>query len=108
MKFLSRQEEMLLLSILKLREKAYGVSIREHIARTSGKKWSIGAVYDILDRLTHKGLVKTTISAPLNVRGGKSRRYYTVTKRGFQALAEVHALQKKAWAGLVEAAYAKD
>lgn len=108
MKFLSRQEEMLLLSILKLRENAYGVPIREHISRTTGKKWSIGAVYDILDRLTHKGMVKTTISAPVKVRGGKSRRYYTVTRRGFQALAEVRDLQQKAWAGLAEPAYVKE
>jgi PadR family transcriptional regulator PadR len=108
MKFLSRQEEMLLLSILKLREKAYGVPIREHISQTTEKTWSIGAVYDILDRLTHKGMVKTTISAPVKVRGGKSRRYYTVTRRGFQALAEVRALQKKAWAGLAEPAYVKE
>ncbi len=108
MKFLSRQEEMLLLSILKLRENAYGVPIREHISQTTGKTWSIGAVYDILDRLTHKGMAKTTISAPVKVRGGKSRRYYTVTKRGLQALAEVRDLQEKTWAGLAEPACVKE
>jgi len=101
MKFVSRQEEMLLLSILKLRENAYGVPIREHVSRTTGKAWSIGAVYDILDRLTRKGLVKTTFSAPVKARGGKSKRYYAVTRRGHEALEEVRLLQKEAWSGLV-------
>jgi DNA-binding PadR family transcriptional regulator len=82
MKFLSRQEELLLLSILKLTENAYGVTIREHVSEATQKYWSIGAIYDVLDRLT------------------KSKRYYTLTQSGFDALQEVKALQKKTWADL--------
>jgi PadR family transcriptional regulator PadR len=54
MKFLSRQEELLLLSILKLGADAYGVTIRQHVTKVTGKYWSIGAVYDVLNRLTRK------------------------------------------------------
>lgn len=97
MKFLSRQEELLLLSILKLGENAYGVPIREHVTKATGKYWSIGAVYDILDRLTRKGLVTTSVSEPVKKRGGKSKCYYRLTKRGFQDLEEVRSLQKKVW-----------
>ncbi|OGD26344.1 MAG: hypothetical protein A2Y56_06745, partial [Candidatus Aminicenantes bacterium RBG_13_63_10] len=76
MKFLSRQEELMLLTILLLRSEAYGVPIREKITKLTEKYWSIGAVYDILDRLTRKGLVSVTASEPVKTRGGKSRRYY--------------------------------
>jgi PadR family transcriptional regulator PadR len=100
MKYLSRQEELLLLSIWKLKENAYGVTIRDHINKATEKTWSIGATYDILDRLTRKALVTTIIGDPLKSRGGKSRRFYRITKKGFKALAEVNALQKQTWADL--------
>ena len=107
MKFLSRQEELMLLTILKLRNEAYGVPIREEISRLTEKYWSIGAVYDILDRLARKRLVSVTVSEPVKVRGGKSRRYYRVTKTGYQALEEVRALQDKTWASIREASFEK-
>ena len=100
MKFLSRQEELLLLSILKLKDNAYGVTIREHVSKVTQKYWSIGAIYDVLDRLTRKGLVRTFVGVPTRSRGGKSKRFYTLTQAGFDALQEVRALQKKTWADL--------
>ncbi len=107
MKFLSRQEELMLLVILKLRSDAYGVPLREEVSALTGKYWSIGAVYDILDRLCRKGLVSVTVSEPLKVRGGKSRRYYRITKRGVRALEEIRILQDKTWAALREAGFEK-
>lgn len=107
MRFLSRQEELLLLSIWKLRKDAYGVTIRQHVGRITGKYWSIGAVYDVLDRLTRKGLVVTYTSEPVKARGGKSKRYYRITKQGFQELEQVRSLEKRIWLGLPEAAPAK-
>jgi PadR family transcriptional regulator PadR len=97
MKFLSRQEELLLLSILKLGENAYGVPIRQHVCDVTDKYWSIGAIYDVLDRLTRKGLVSTVIGEPEKKRGGKSKRFYRITKLGIKALEEVRELQQKTW-----------
>jgi PadR family transcriptional regulator PadR len=105
MKFLSRQEELMLLTILMLRSDAYGVPIREKISKLTEKYWSIGAVYDILDRLTRKGLVSVVVSEPVKARGGKSRRYYRVTKSGHQALEEIRVLQDKSRAALREAQF---
>ncbi|MDH5744101.1 MAG: PadR family transcriptional regulator [Candidatus Aminicenantes bacterium] len=107
MKFLSRQEELLLLSIWKLGKDAYGVTIRRNVGQMTGKYWSIGAVYDVLDRLTRKGLVVTIIGEPVKARGGKSKRYYRITKQGFKALEEVRSLEKRIWLGLPEAAREK-
>lgn len=103
MKFLSRQEELMLLTILLLRSEAYGVPIREKIAKLTDKYWSIGAVYDILDRLTRKGLVSVTVSEPVRTRGGKSRRYYRITRSGYRELEEIRVLQDKSRAALREA-----
>ncbi len=102
MKFLSRQEELMLLTILLLRSDAYGIPIRERISGLTERYWSIGAIYDILDRLTRKGLVSVTVSEPIKARGGKSRRYYRITKGGYKALEEIRALQDKSWAAFKE------
>ena len=95
MKFLSRQEELLLLSIWKLKDNAYGVTIRKHVSQVTKKYWSIGAIYDVLDRLSQKGLVATLVGDPIKARGGRSRRFYRISREGFNALEEVKNLQKK-------------
>ena len=105
MKFLSRQEELLLLTIWKLQGDAYGVPIREYVSKLTKKYWSIGAIYDILDRLTRKEMVRTTISEPLAERGGKSRKFYHITKKGHEALEEIKRLQKDMWSDLPDIAY---
>lgn len=108
MKFLSRQEELMLLSIWKLGDNAYGVTLRLSVTDLTGKYWSIGAVYDVLDRLTKKGLVSTVVGDPVKARGGKSKRFYKITRSGFKALKEVKALQEKAWIGLPESVVGKE
>ena len=100
MKFLSRQEELLLLSIWKLKENAYGVTVRQHVSKTTAKYWSIGAIYDVLDRLNRKGLVTMVIGEPSKTRGGKKKRFYKITEAGFESLEEVRNLQMKTWAEL--------
>jgi PadR family transcriptional regulator PadR len=107
MKFLSRQEELMLLAIWKLGDDAYGVPIREHVSRTTNKYWSIGAVYDILDRLTKKKFVSPVQGEPEKVRGGKSKRYYRITRQGFKALDEIRLLEKKIWSNLPQDAHEK-
>ena len=102
---LSRKEELLLLTIWKLEDNAYGVTVREQVSKVTQKYWSIGAVYDVLDRLTRKGFVKTTISNPIAERGGKSRRFYTITKAGHEALEEVKEIQSAMWADLPKPAF---
>jgi PadR family transcriptional regulator PadR len=104
MKWLSRKEEFLLLAILKLRDNAYGVTIRSHVAEATGKYWSIGAIYDVLDRLARKKLVTVRTGAPQAERGGKARQFYGVTRKGHQALEEVRIIHGDMWADIAEPA----
>ena len=97
MKFLSRPEEIILFTILTLKEDAYCVPIREKASEISGKQWSFGAVYVPLHRLEKKGFVKSSFDEPTPIRGGRSRRIYTITSAGKKALAEVRDLQEKMW-----------
>ena len=104
MKYLSRQEELLLLAIWRLKNNAYGVTIRKFVTEFTKKYWSIGAIYDILDRLTEKGYVSTIIGEPTAERGGKSKRFYNITKEGFEALKVVKKMHEMMWSNLPEPA----
>ena len=104
MKWLSRKEEFLLLAIVKLRDNAYGVTIRSHLAEATGKYWSIGAIYDVLDRLARKKLVTVRTGVPLAERGGKARKYYGVSRKGHEALKEVGTIHGQMWADFAEPA----
>jgi DNA-binding PadR family transcriptional regulator len=102
MKWLSRKEEFLLLTILRLKGEAYGLAIREQVTEKTNQYWSIGATYDVLDRLERKNLVKSSPGAPTPERGGRTRRYYRVTRAGYRALNQVRTIQSEMWFGLPE------
>ena len=85
---LSGNDELLLLTILKLRDNGYGLTIMKLISKITEKEWSIGAIYDPLYRLEKKGIVSSKLTEPTPERGGRSKRIYTVTQVGIEALKE--------------------
>lgn len=99
MKLLSRQEEIVLLTIWQLKDNAYGVTIREYIGEVTGKYWSIGSIYVPLDRLTEKGFISPYQGEALQKRGGRSKRMFKLTKQGMHALEEMRQVQDKLWSG---------
>lgn len=100
MKLISRNEETILLTILKLGDNAYGVSIREQILQDTGEKWSFASIYQPLDKLVLKGFVDRTKGEPTAERGGKSKFYYTVTEPGKAALLQVLQAHERVWADI--------
>ena len=102
MKLLSRPEEIFLLAIWKLQEKAYAVTIQEQVKKMKGKKWSFGAVFITLDRLNKKKLVDSWLSDPTRKRGGRSKRMYCLTYEGRRALMAIRKLQDSIWTDIPE------
>jgi PadR family transcriptional regulator PadR len=94
MKWLSRKEEFVLLAILALEDNAYGVTIKLFLEKATDKSWSIGATYDVLDRLLRKKFVSTKVKGAVAERGGKSKRLYLFTPKGLQALEELREMQQ--------------
>ncbi len=97
MELLSRVEELLLLSVIELRENAYGVTLREKLNDTVGKIHALAVVYVSLDRLVARGLLDTVMTAPEPVRGGRAKRTYRITADGLKVLNEHYELQQKIW-----------
>ncbi len=100
MKVLSSQDEILMLAILNLKDNAYGVTIRRRVSKVTGKEWSIGAIYDPLYRLEEKGFVRSFLSGPTNERGGRSKRVFSVTEAGLNALQEHKKVRDELWGNL--------
>ena len=57
-------EQLILLAILRLRDDAYGVTIRAELADRAGREVAPGALYTALDRLETKGLITSRMSDP--------------------------------------------
>lgn len=100
MDLLSRMEELILLSVWKLQEEAYGLEIRLHLSEIMGKELSVGAVYVPLKRLKKRGYLSSWDSEPTDERGGRSKRFFKLTAKGVNALQQVHTVQEKTWANL--------
>ncbi|UCC41096.1 MAG: helix-turn-helix transcriptional regulator [Candidatus Aminicenantes bacterium] len=99
MKELTKAEETLLLAILQLKDNAYGVAIKRHIQKNTGKALPYGTLYFILEQLTKKGYVKRFTGENKPERGGRSRIYYALTSEGNLALKHAFEMQQKIWNG---------
>ena len=100
MNLLTRTEEIILLAVYQLGDKAYGVTIRQHIEKTIAKRFSVGAIYVPLDRLTKRGFLTSTVGEPTPERGGRGKRFYKITPKGILALQETKKLHEAMWAGV--------
>jgi len=79
-------EQLILLAILRLRDDAYGVTIRAELAERTGRQVAPGAMYTALERLESKGLITSRMTDPTPLRGGRAKRQVTVTAAGREAL----------------------
>jgi DNA-binding PadR family transcriptional regulator len=92
--FLGEFEHLIVLALLRLGDRAYGVTVRQEIELRVDREVSIGAVYATLDRLERKGYVTSQRGDPTPERGGRSKRFFKVTGDGVEAVSRTHrALQ---------------
>jgi len=100
MELLTKLEEMVLIAVLRLEDKAYGISVYNHIVELTGNDVSVSSVYFPLERLVRKGYLQTSMGEPTAKRGGMSKRYYKLTKAGVKALQENRSLHESVWKGV--------
>lgn len=93
-------EQIVLLAILRLGDSAYGVTIREEIYRCTGRSVTPGALYTTLIRMEDKGLLKARTGNPTPERGGKAKRFVTVTNLGRKSLADAQRAYQSLLVGL--------
>jgi len=100
--YLGEFELMILLAVIHLGDDAYGVPISRELERHRGRGVSVGSVYAALERMEAKGLVASTLGDPTPERGGKAKRYFTVTKAGLRQVHETRRVLSRLWRTLPE------
>ena len=105
MKYLTRQEESILLAVFHLRDNAYLVTIRRFLKEQTGGPWSVGAVYVPLERLRKKGYLASYIGGSSARRGRNEIKYYKLTRSGLQALKEIKQINDALWAQFSDSEY---
>ena len=98
--YLGELEQIVLLAVLRLGDDAYAIPILEQIERQTGRKLARGALYTALARLEQKGCLRSRVGEPLAERGGRARRYFTVTAPAVRALKQQRAALLRLWRGL--------
>lgn len=93
-------EQTVLLAIVHVAPDAYGVTIRQEIEARTGRSVAAGALYTAFDRLERKGFIRSANSRPTPERGGRSKRYVTITPSGVAALERSRETMLRMWAGL--------
>jgi DNA-binding PadR family transcriptional regulator len=98
--YLGELEQIVLLAVLRLGDEAYAVPILEQIEMQAGRRVARGALYTALDRLEIKGCLRSRLGQPLPERGGRARRYFSVTPAALRALKQSRTALLRLWNGL--------
>ncbi len=98
--YLGEFEEIVLLAILRLRENAYGVTIRREIESETKRTTSVGAVYTTLERLEKKRYISSRHGEPTAERGGRAKRYFQLEATGADALEQAMIARQRLLKGV--------
>lgn len=98
--YLGELEQMVLLAILQLDDQAFGTNVMEELEQRVERKVSRGALYVTLDRLEEKGMLSSRLGEPTPRRGGRPKRFLTVSPTGVAALRKSRSAWMRLWDGL--------
>lgn len=98
--YLGEFEHIVLLTVRRLGDGAYGTMIRVELERVTGRSATIGAVHATLERLERKGLVSSWVGEPTAERGGKAKRHFKLEGDGVSALKNARKTLERLHAGV--------
>ena len=90
----------MLLALVRLRDHAYGMRIRQEIEKRTGRDVSIGAVYTTLERMEAKGYVSSWMGEPTAERGGRAKRFFRLEAAGMAALSNTEEVLRRMRLGI--------
>lgn len=88
-------EELVLLVVAILNTNAYGISVMEEIESQTERKINISAVHSALDRLEGKGFLDSHVGGATKERGGRRKRYFSITVAGQKSLSFIKEQRNK-------------
>ena len=93
-------EELVLLTVIVLKEDAYGVEIKRELEERLNETLSVGSIQSALKRMEEKGFLKSEFGEATAVRGGKRKRIYTATPLAIRTLEEIKEVRTQLWASI--------
>ena len=99
-KALGEFEHLILLSILRLGENAYGAAIIEEVEARTDRSVNQAAAYLTLRRLEEKGWIGSRMGAPTAERGGRAKRFFEIRAEGQARLKDSRAELLSMWDGI--------
>lgn len=97
-------EEIVLLTVGVLYDEAYGVAVKDEIQSRLGRKVSVGALQSALRRMEKKGFLDSRRGEADEHRGGKPKRFFTITALGKKALEYSKDVRLDLWNSIPEVA----
>lgn len=97
-------EELILLVVGVLYDKAYGVSVFSEVQKQTGRTVNISAIHVVMNRLEEKGFLESFIGGSTNLRGGRRKKFYKLTATGRNVLEEVKSVRERLFEQLKPAA----
>lgn len=82
-------EELVLLSVGSLMDEAYAVSILKVIKEHTKRTLDVTAIHSVLRRLEKKGLVSSKMGGATPTRGGRRKKFFTLTTAGRAVLDDI-------------------
>jgi PadR family transcriptional regulator PadR len=93
-------ELLVLLALVRQGDDAYGVPIAHAIEQSTGKPVILASVYNTLERLEEKGLVTSSVGQPTRERGGRAKRYFSITTAGMREVRAAKKALTTMWRGI--------
>ncbi|HEV9038044.1 MAG TPA: helix-turn-helix transcriptional regulator [Puia sp.] len=90
-------EELVLLTIASLVNSAYSVAICDELSKHADRIVKLGVVHAVLHRLEEKALIKSELGEASATRGGKRKRFYTLTTAGKASLLRSKEIRDTLW-----------
>lgn len=98
-------EEIVMLTIASLGEEAYSVLICDEIEKVTERKVKLGVVHSVLNRLESKGLIVSELGEATKERGGKRKRFFTISNSGKAALVKSKSQRDQLWSKIPGAVF---
>ena len=90
-----------------LYKEAYGVTIIDEIESRMKRKVTVGSLQTVLKRLEEKGYLTSEFGEATSVRGGKRKRYFSLTALGSRVLHETQEKRKEMFRAIPRVAFPK-
>jgi len=90
-------EELVLTLVGVLDKEAYGNAIVKEIEEQIGRHVNLGGVHVTLYRLEDKGYIKSRVGGATSERGGRRKRFFTITAAGLAILKSMKDDRQHLW-----------